>query len=146
MRRIRPQRIAEQIKKELGVLLQQEVKDPRIGFVTVTGVEVTPDYEEAKVYVSIMGDEEEREQALEGLKRAQGFLRTELGRRIEVRHIPELIFKLDTSLDYGLRIDRLLSELKGASEEAGGHEGDRFSGVEDGDPSAGEGSGRWGGG
>ena len=113
---VRVQRLQEQIKKELGVLLQQELKDPGIGFTTVTGVELSGDLKFAKVYISVMGDASQEEVALSALKRAQGFLRSELGRRIPMRHIPELLFKLDHSLDYGMRIEQMLKEIKDEKE------------------------------
>ncbi|PTQ56043.1 MAG: Ribosome-binding factor A [Candidatus Carbobacillus altaicus] len=113
---VRVQRLQEQIKKELGVLLQQELKDPGIGFTTVTGVELSGDLKFAKVYISVMGDASQEEVALSALKRAQGFLRSELGRRIPMRYIPELLFKLDHSLDYGMRIEQMLKEIKDEKE------------------------------
>ncbi|CCQ98078.1 ribosome-binding factor A [[Clostridium] ultunense Esp] len=112
MSKVRTNRIAEQIKKELGFLFQRELKDPRIGFVTVMGVEVSSDLSQAKIFVSVMGSEEEKKETLKTLEKAQGFLRSEIGKRIELRHVPELIFKLDTSIDYGDRIERILSGLK----------------------------------
>lgn len=92
-------------------MLQQEVKDPRIGFVTVTGVEVTNDLSQAKVYLSVFGSEEEKENSLKAIAGAAGYLRSEIGRRIRLRHTPELLFKLDKSIDYGSRIEQLLREL-----------------------------------
>ncbi|WP_126426462.1 30S ribosome-binding factor RbfA [Brevibacillus marinus] len=111
MNKLRLNRVGEEIKKELSILLQREMKDPRIGFVTVTGVEVTSDLQQAKVYVSIFGSAEEQEASLEGLKKAKGYLRTEIGRRIKLRHTPDLVFKLDQSIDYGNKIDALLREI-----------------------------------
>lgn len=111
MARIRVGRVGEQVKKELSVLLQTELKDPRIGFVTVTGVEVTNDLSQAKVFLSVLGSEEQKEATLKALAKAKGFLRTELGRRIRLRHTPELIFKIDASIDYGSRIEALLQKL-----------------------------------
>ena len=111
MANVRINRVAEEIKKELSLMLQTELKDPRIGFVTITGVEVTNDYSQAKVYVSVFGDEEKRKESLSALTNAGGYLRTELGKKIRIRHIPELIFKIDTSIDYGLKIDKLLSQI-----------------------------------
>lgn len=108
MNKTRMSRVGEEIKKELSVLLQREMKDPRIGFVTVTAVEVTSDLQLAKVYVSIFGSEEQREASLAGLQKAKGFLRTEIGRRIKLRHIPDLVFKLDESIDYGNKIETIL--------------------------------------
>jgi ribosome-binding factor A len=107
----RMNRIGEEIKKELSVLLQREMKDPRIGFVTVTSVEVTSDLQLAKVYVSIFGDEEQRKASLEALAKAKGFLRTEIGRRIKLRHVPDFVFKLDQSIDYGNKIESILRQI-----------------------------------
>ncbi|GFR37683.1 ribosome-binding factor A [Insulibacter thermoxylanivorax] len=111
MARIRVSRVGEQIKKELSQILQMELKDPRVGFVTVTGVEVTNDLSQARVYISVMGDDAQKEETLRALDKAQGFLRSELGRRIRLRQIPELLFKFDTSIEYGSRIEQLLQEI-----------------------------------
>ncbi|MCG8402387.1 MAG: 30S ribosome-binding factor RbfA [Firmicutes bacterium] len=112
----RPERLAEAIKKEISEMLRAELKDPRVGFATVTGVEVSGDLKYAKVYVSVLGSKEERDSSMAGLKKAQGFIRTELGRRIRVRYIPELTFKLDESLDHGTRVMKLLNEVKAKDE------------------------------
>lgn len=111
MAKNRTGRVGEEIKKELSVLIQRELKDPRIGFVTVTGVEVTNDLSQAKVYLSVFGDEEKKRDTLKGLEKATGFLRTEIGKRIRLRHTPELIFKIDESIAYGSRIEKLLDEI-----------------------------------
>jgi ribosome-binding factor A len=111
MAKIRTGRVSEQIKKELSVLIQSELKDPRIGFVTVTGVEVPNDFAQAKVYLSVLGDEEQKKNTLIALDKANGFLRSELGKRIRFRHTPELIFKFDESIAYGSHIEKLLSEI-----------------------------------
>ncbi len=111
MAKIRVGRVGEQIKKELSQILQAEFKDPRIGFTTVTGVEVTNDLSQAKVYLSVMGDDQQKEDTLAALAKGSGFLRTELGRRIRLRHTPELIFKFDRSIDYGSKIETLLQQL-----------------------------------
>ena len=92
MARIRISRVGEQIKKELSQLIQQELKDPRIGFVTVTGVEMSGDLQIAKVYISVMGNEEQKQETLAGLEKAKGYLRSEIGHRVSLRHVPELIF------------------------------------------------------
>lgn len=110
--RVRPNRVGEQIKKEMGHILQRELKDPRIGFVTVTGVEVTGDLQQATIYISIMGSEDELNGSLQGLEKAKGFIRSEIGKRVSLRHTPELIFKLDESIEYGDRIEKLLKEVK----------------------------------
>lgn len=112
MAKIRVGRVGEQLKKELSGLIQTELKDPRVGFVTVTGVEVTNDLSQAKVYLSVLGDDQQKEDTLKALMKANGFLRSELGKRIRLRHTPELIFKFDTSIEYGSRIEKLLDEIK----------------------------------
>ncbi|SMB95564.1 ribosome-binding factor A [Thermanaeromonas toyohensis ToBE] len=109
---IRVERVAEQMKKEIAELLQDEIKDPRIGFVTVTDVELSSDMQHAKVYVSVYGDEEQKKQTLEALARATGFIRREIGRRIKLRLVPEIVFKYDESIERGDRIARLLSRIK----------------------------------
>ncbi len=111
MAKIRVSRVGEQIKKELSMVLQSEFKDPRLGFITVTGVEVTSDLSQATVYLSVLGNDDQKEDTLRALAKGKGFLRTELGRRIRFRHIPELIFKFDSSIEYGNRIDQLLQDL-----------------------------------
>ncbi|WP_066068665.1 30S ribosome-binding factor RbfA [Neobacillus soli] len=108
----RANRVSEQMKKELGDIISRKIKDPRIGFVTVTDVEVTGDLQQAKVYISVLGDEEQRENTLKGLAKAKGFIRTEIGHRIRLRKTPEIIFEWDESIDYGHRIDTLLHQLQ----------------------------------
>lgn len=112
----RVERLAEAIKKELSDLLHQEIKDPRIGFTTITDVEVSADLRHAKIYVSVYGSEEEQRSTMEALRRAQGFIRTELGRRIQLRHVPEISFKLDDSIRRGARVIELLEEVRGSGE------------------------------
>ncbi|MEC0373065.1 30S ribosome-binding factor RbfA [Paenibacillus chibensis] len=111
MAKIRVGRVGEQIKKELSQLIQTELKDPRIGFLTVTGVDVTNDLSQAKIYLSVLGDEEQKANSLKALEKANGFLRSELGKRIRLRHTPELIFKFDESIAYGSHIEKLLGEI-----------------------------------
>jgi ribosome-binding factor A len=108
----RANRVAEEIKKEITQMLRDEIKDPRIGFITVTGVEVTPDIRYAKVFVSVYGDADAREQSLEALEKAKGFVRSEIGKRIRLRYAPEVSFKFDSSIEYGARIMKLLDEVK----------------------------------
>ena len=89
-----------------------QVKDPRVGFVTVTDVEVSPDLRHARVYVSVMGEAQEREDAIAGLNSARGFIRREVTSQISLRHIPDMSFFLDTSLDHGMRVNALLKEAQ----------------------------------
>lgn len=108
----RVERLQETIKSELGLILQRDLKDPRIGFVSVIDVELSNDYSHVKIFVSIMGDEEAKRSSMEGLESAKGFIRTELGRRISLRHTPEVHFIADDSIDRGSRIFELLDEVK----------------------------------
>jgi ribosome-binding factor A len=111
MNKTRISRVGEEIKKELSILLQREMKDPRIGFVTVTAVEVTSDLQLAKVFISVFGSEEQRQASLSGLQKAKGFLRSEIGKRVKLRHVPDFVFKLDQSIDYGNKIETILREI-----------------------------------
>jgi ribosome-binding factor A len=110
--KIRPNRVGEQMKKELGEIISRKIKDPRIGFVTVTDVQVTGDLQQAKVFISVLGDEEQRQNTLKGLAKAKGFIRSEIGQRIRLRKTPEIIFEFDESIDYGNRIESLLYEIQ----------------------------------
>ncbi|WP_334110490.1 30S ribosome-binding factor RbfA [Thermodesulfitimonas autotrophica] len=115
----RAARLAEAIKEELADIFQNELKDPRLGFLTITRVEVSSDLRYAKVFLSVYGSPAECESTLGVLERAQGFIRSQLGRRIRLRHVPEISFRFDPSIDYGVKIARLIDELKkdGASEQ-----------------------------
>ncbi len=108
----RSNRVAEQMKKELGEIIARKLKDPRIGFVTVTDVEVTGDLQQATVFITVLGDDKKRRETLKGLTQAKGFMRTEIGQRIRLRKTPELMFELDKSFDYGNKIDNLLKQIK----------------------------------
>ncbi|TKC18699.1 30S ribosome-binding factor RbfA [Robertmurraya kyonggiensis] len=109
---LRSNRVGEQMKKELGEIIGRKIKDPRIGFVTVTDVQVTGDLQQATVFISVLGDEEQRENTLKGLAKAKGFIRSEIGQRIRLRKTPEITFEFDESIDYGNRIDSLLYQIK----------------------------------
>jgi ribosome-binding factor A len=116
MAKIRVGRVSEQIKKELSQIIQMELKDPRVGFITVTGVETTSDLSQARIYLSVLGSDEQKEATLKALAKATGFLRSELGKRMKLRHTPELLFKFDSSIEYGSRIESLLTELNSGDE------------------------------
>jgi ribosome-binding factor A len=115
----RQKQIGNLIQKELGDLLEKKVSDPRLDFVTITAVEISPDLRQAHVYVSTMGDQQE---AMKGFAHATSFLRWELGSRLALRYLPELIFHLDTSLERGERISRLLEEIQRERNPQGGNE------------------------
>ncbi|MFC1699131.1 30S ribosome-binding factor RbfA [Candidatus Omnitrophota bacterium] len=108
----RLERVAEQIKKEISVILQEELNDPRIGFVTLTKVELTPDLRQAKVYFSHLGSEKELKDTQVGLKRSAGFIRRLIGQRIRIRYTPEIIFKLDQNIEHGIQISEILDKIK----------------------------------
>ena len=108
----RTDRLDSQIRAELMELLQREMKDPRIGFATITRVETARDLGTAKVWVSIMGTEAEREQTMKALTDAAPWLRRQLGGRLTIRHIPELVIRRDDSIEAGDRVLRLLRELE----------------------------------
>lgn len=107
----RSQRVSEQILRELAELIRLEVKDPRVGFITLTEVELTPDYAHAKVYFTSMTGQEGLEETLAGLRRASGFLRRELGRRVRIHTTPELHFHYDKSVEQGSRMSQLIDKV-----------------------------------
>lgn len=113
----RIERLNEQVKREVSEILRSEVRDPRIGIITVTEARVTSDLSLARVYVRPMGDEAEREAAMEGLAAASPYVRRELGKRLQVRIVPELRFEADNALEYGMHIEKLLSEIKKPEED-----------------------------
>ncbi|AKP46908.1 MULTISPECIES: 30S ribosome-binding factor RbfA [Bacillus] len=108
---LRANRVGEQMKKELSDIIGRKIKDPRIGFVTVTDVQLTGDLQQAKVYISVLGDEKQKKDTLKALAKAKGFIRSEIGQRIRLRKTPDLLFEFDESIDYGNRIETLLKEI-----------------------------------
>lgn len=117
-KQLRIEKLQELIKQEMGKMLLTDLKDPRIGFVTVTDVEMTGDLRSAKIFISVMGGEEQVKNSLEGLQSALGFIRREIGQRIKIRFTPEISFALDTSLDYGDHIQKLLLKVEGDTKNA----------------------------
>jgi ribosome-binding factor A len=108
----RAEKVAEAIHEIVSALLIKGVKDPRIGFTTITGVKLSDDLHLATIYFSVVGDESERKSTEQGLNSARGFLRKELGKNLRMRYIPDLLFRYDVSIDYGQHIDTLLNEIK----------------------------------
>lgn len=108
---LRSARVAEQMKKELTDIIGRKIKDPRIGFITITDVRVTGDLQQATVFISVLGDDEQRQNTLNGLAKAKGFIRSEIGHRIRLRKTPEIQFEFDESIGYGNRIETILHEL-----------------------------------
>ncbi|GAB2563180.1 30S ribosome-binding factor RbfA [Gracilibacillus alcaliphilus] len=111
MSELRSNRVAEQMKKELGDIISRKIKDPRVGFVTITDVEVTGDLQQAKVFISVLGDENKKQETLIGLAKAKGFIRSEIGKRIRLRKTPELMFDFDDTIERGNRIEHILRDL-----------------------------------
>jgi ribosome-binding factor A len=108
----RPEQVAETLRQVIAEGLAREVRDPRIGFVTVTGVLVTPDLSHARVMVSVPGEEADKVRALEGLQSAARFLRSRAARALSTRIVPELHFELDKGLEHAARINELLQEIR----------------------------------
>jgi len=113
----RVQKVGETIQKEISALLLRGLKDPRIGFVTITGVEMTPDLHLARVYYSVIGDEAARRSSAAGLKSSIPFIRAQLGKHLHMKYVPDLLFQYDSSIEYGNRIESLLRDLH--SDESG---------------------------
>lgn len=112
MASIRSKRVAEQIQVEISAMLVKGLKDPRIGFVTITGVELSPDFSKARVFFCSTGNDAEREQSQEGLQSAAGYIRKTLGKLLRLKIIPEFQFKYDPSLDQGNRIESILQDVR----------------------------------
>lgn len=110
---IRVERVAQEIQAAVADLLTRgEIKDPRVGFITITGVKVSPDLSVAQVFYSMLGTDAERAETQKGLDAAKGFVRREVTRRVKLRVSPEVLFKFDKSLDEGDKIERLLKEVR----------------------------------
>ena len=116
----RSSRVAEQVQRELAELIRLELKDPRVGLITLTGVELTPDYAHAKVFYTTLAETAARQDIDVGLRRASGFLRRELGRRIRIHTLPELHFVFDESVERRDRLPRLIDEAVASDRK---HEG-----------------------
>lgn len=114
MSKRRQERMAVEIQRVLSQIIQENIKDPRIDFTTVsiTRVDVASDLSHARVNISILGDETKQEETMQALQKAKGYLRSELARGIQVKHAPELEFRLDKSIEHGIRISSILESLK----------------------------------
>lgn len=129
----RTDRINEQLKQEISLLIRDQVRDPRVGLATITAVQTSPELDHAKVYITALGDEAEREEILVGLRSAAPFIRRELGKSLQMRRIPELHFEIDRVLAEAMRIEQLLREALPFDASASGDADDSA-----GDESAGE--------
>jgi ribosome-binding factor A len=108
----RATRVADLLKEEISEMLCKEVKDPHIGFITITDVEVSKDLKNSRVYYTILGDEQQAEESANALSRVSSFIKKQLGKRLRMRYIPEISFRYDNSLAYGEKIDHILESLK----------------------------------
>jgi len=104
----RSRRIAEQVQRELSGIIRLELKDPRVGMITLTDVEVTPDNAHARVYFTVLGDPSRVDEATAGLQHAAGFLRSQLAHRLDIRVVPHLHFEYDASVERGVRVSQLI--------------------------------------
>ena len=111
MTRYRPTRVGELLQAEIARLLLRQLKDPRLSMATISRVEVSSDLRHACIYISRIGSETEQQAALQGFEHAAGFIRSQLGKHLKLRYAPELTFKLDTTIAYGVRISRILHDL-----------------------------------
>ena len=119
----RSEKVADLIQKEISQMLVKSIKDPRIGFVTITRVSVSEDCRFAKVYFSVAGTPVERKRSMEGLHSAKGFVRRELGCRIRLRYTPEILFQFDPSIEYAIHMEELIQSIQQEKEPNGDEEG-----------------------
>lgn len=113
MAKHRIDRISEEVKRVISDIIRNDLNDPRISqFTSVVSAEVTQDLRYAKVFISVLGNDEEKQSTLKGLNSAAGFIRRELGKNIELRYSPEIMFELDRSIEHGAYINKLLNEVK----------------------------------
>ncbi len=115
----RTDRVDELLRQEIGSIIAREIADPRVGFATVTSVETTPDLRHAKVFVSVIGQAEDRKATLSALGRAMPFIQHELGKRLRIKRIPQFHLELDETLERGTRVLHLLNELEAGHEPTG---------------------------
>ena len=115
-------RIEHEIVRELSEIVREELKDPRVGFVTIVGAEVSPDLRSARVYASPMGDERAARETMRGLQSAAGFLSTALGKRMQTRRTPQLTFVRDRSIEHGVRVSHIIDEVRKRDERKNGEQ------------------------
>lgn len=111
MSSMRAERVGEQMKKELMDIINNKVKDPRVGFITITDVVLTNDLSQAKVFLTVLGNDKEVENTFKALVKAKGFIKSELGSRMRLRIMPELMYEYDQSIEYGNKIERMIQDL-----------------------------------
>jgi ribosome-binding factor A len=120
----RSEKVADLIRKEISEMLLRSIKDPRIGFVTVTRVKASEDCRSARVYYSVVGTAEAREQSTAGLNSAKGYIRRELGHRLKLKYTPDIIFQFDPSIEYAVHMGELIDHLQEEEKKGGGDHGE----------------------
>ena len=121
----RPGRVQEAIRQEISKIVHGEMKDPRIGFITITKVDLTKDLRYARVYFSILGEDKDKKLALKGLNNAKGYIKGLVADRIKLRYMPEIAFAIDESLAHAKHIYDILDQIKREKNDAKGHRGDK---------------------
>lgn len=116
----RQRRVQEMLVQEISAILQRDMRDPRVGFVTITDARITPDLRQAKVFYSVLGDDAAREETAKALKRATSFIRGEFARRAQLRFAPEIYFEFDTSIERGAKLSALLEQVRRDDELSAG--------------------------
>ena len=109
---IRSDRVEGQLRKEISKILQEDIKDPRIGFVTITRIDLTKNLRYARIYFSILGDDDAKEESLKGIKSSIGYIRKLIAERMNLRYVPELYFKLDNSIEYSINLEKTFERIK----------------------------------
>lgn len=124
----RPERVGEQIRQAVSLALAREVQDPRIGFVTITRVKVSPDLQQARIYYTTLGDERSRKETARGLEAARAFVRRAVGNQVRLRRVPEITFDYDRGVEHQDRVEQLLHELAEERRARGDGDGTEGSG------------------
>ena len=114
---IRTDKVKKQLEREISRVFREDLKDPRIGFVTVTRIDLTGDLRNAKIYFSIMSDEVNKDESLEGVNSAAGYIRKLIGDRLKLKYVPELIFRLDKSIEYSIELEKTFERLRNERKE-----------------------------
>lgn len=114
----RTDRISEEIKKALSDIIMHELKDPGVtGIISITKVDTTRDLSYSKIFISVLGSNEQKESSMEALKKSAGFMRKQLSTKVKIRHTPQLLFELDNSIEYGAHMDKIISSLSNNKKE-----------------------------
>jgi len=121
----RPERVQEAIRQEVSKIIQDEMRDPRLGFLTITGVVLTRDLRYARIYFSVLGEDKDKRLALKGLKNAKGYIKGLLADRIKLKFMPDIEFKIDESFEHTRHVYDVLNKIKKEREDAEGNSGDK---------------------